>query len=177
MPGPNGWHNFTMKKNCLTVVSVIHYIRLVYRSVLFILLLISYIGYRIHEGEEITSTLEKQPLILVVTWAVFVVEMVLRFFPSRFESPGCQKQFTRNYIKSGSTDIKVQDNNATVLIALIWIIFNGCIGALRMLDILDDGILILLCSAFSICDDLHPVLLSFPVMVHEKQMLRHLPYL
>ena len=44
------------------------------------------------------------------------------------------------------------DNNATVLIALIWIIFNGIIGALRMIDLLDDGILILLCSAYSVCD-------------------------
>ena len=141
-----------MKMPRLTVVSVTHYIRLVYRSLLFILLLISYIGYRIHEGDEITSALEKQPLILVVTWAVFVFEMMLRFFPSRFESPGCQKQFRRNYIKTGNTEIIVQDNNATVLIALIWIILNGSIGALRMLDILDDGILILLCSAYSICD-------------------------
>ena len=141
-----------MKRNRLTVVSVLHYIRLVYRSALFVILLIGYISYRINEGDEITSMIEQRPLILVVTWAVFVCEMVLRFFPSRFESPGCQKQFKRNYIKSGSTDIDVQDNNATVLVALIWIIFNGCIGALRMLDVLDEGILILLCSAYSVCD-------------------------
>ncbi len=141
-----------MKRNRLTVVSILHYIRLVYRSALFVILLVGYISYRINEGDEITSMIEQRPLILVVTWAVFVCEMILRFFPSRFESPGCQKQFKRNYIKSGSTDIDVQDNNATVLVALIWIIFNGCIGALRMLDVLDEGILILLCSAYSVCD-------------------------
>jgi hypothetical protein len=68
------------------------------------------------------------------------------------ESPGCQKQFKRNYIKSGETTIVVHDNNSTVLVALIWIIFNGLIGALRMAGVLDDGILILLCSAYSVCD-------------------------
>ena len=108
--------------------------------------------YRLRGSDAITSRLEKQPVIIVVTWSVFVLEMVLRFFPSRFESPGCQKQFGRNYIKSGETNIIIHDNNATLLIALIWIVFNGFIGALRMRNILDDGILILICSAYSVCD-------------------------
>ena len=141
-----------MKHRKFSKISIMHYIRLFYRSVMFIILLISYISYRIHNGDTITDALEKRPLIIAVAWLVFTVEMVLRFFPSRLESPGCQKQFGRNYIKSGETDIRIQDNNATVLIALIWIIMNGTIGALRMLDILDDGILILLCSAYSVCD-------------------------
>ena len=136
----------------ISKISVMHYIRLVYRSAIFVLLLISYISYRIHDGESITAAIEKRPVILVVAWSVFTVEMVLRFFPSRLESPGCQKQFRRNYIKSGETHIQIQDNNATVLIALIWVIFNGVIGALKMSDIVDDGILILLCSAYSVCD-------------------------
>ena len=121
-------------------------------AVCFAFILIGYISYRLRGSDAITSRLEKQPVIIVVTWSVFVLEMVLRFFPSRFESPGCQKQFGRNYIKSGETSIIIQDNNATLLIALIWIVLNGFIGALRMRNILDDGILILICSAYSVCD-------------------------
>ena len=136
----------------LSIISTLHYVRLVYRSVLFILLLIKYIDQRIHLENELMSSLEKQPVILTVTCTVFVFEMILRFFPSRFESPGCQKQFKQNYIKSGETQIVIQDNNAVVLVALIWIIFNGLIGALRMADVLDDGIMVLLCSAYSVCD-------------------------
>ncbi|MCF0120034.1 MAG: hypothetical protein HUJ65_00225, partial [Oscillospiraceae bacterium] len=34
----------------------------------------------------------------IICWVAFVTEMVLRFFPSRTESMGCQKQFRRNYI-------------------------------------------------------------------------------
>ena len=136
----------------LSKVSTLHYIRLIYRSVLFLLLLASYISYRLHAGEDLTVSLEKRPVILMVMWAVFAVEMVLRFFPSSFESPGCQKQFGRNYQKTGDTNIVIHDNNATVLVAFIWIIFNGTIGALRIAEVLDDGIMILLCSAYSVSD-------------------------
>ena len=136
----------------LTAVSVYHYIRLVYRSLLFILLLIGYVRYWLKQSAAITEHLDQRPVIVLVVCVVFAVEMVLRFFPSRYESPGCQKQFARNYIKSGRTEIIIPDNNATVMVALIWVVFNGIFGALHMAGILDDGIMILLCSAYSVCD-------------------------
>ena len=136
-----------MVEKKISTVSTLHYVRLVYRSVLFILLLIGYTRYRISSGDRFTSQLEKMPVIFTITWVVFVVEMIFRFFPSRYESPGCQKQFAKNYIKSGSMDLVISDNNSTVLVALIWIVFNGIFGALHMSGILDDGIMILLCSA------------------------------
>ncbi len=139
-------------KRRLTVVSTWHYARLAYRSLLFLTLLISYLSYRIRSGQEMTAALAGRPVVLSVTWLVFAVEMIFRFFPSGYESPGCQKQFARNYVKSGSTQIEIQDNNSTVLIAMLWIVFNGAFGALHMLDVLDDGIMILLCSAYSVCD-------------------------
>ncbi|MCR4707464.1 MAG: hypothetical protein K5746_05890 [Clostridiales bacterium] len=139
-------------KKRITVVSALHYFRLVYRSVLFVLLLIVYVRFRLRNGKEITQHLEQRRAILGIMWAVFVFEMILRFFPSGFESPGCQKQFARNYIKTGNTKIAIPDNNGTVLVALIWIVFNGIFGALHMAGILDDGIMILLCGAYSICD-------------------------
>lgn len=139
-------------KRKISIVSTLHYIRLVYRFALFVLLLISYIRYRMFSADPILESAEKIPAIIYVTWAVFAVEMVMRFFPSKYESPGCQKQFARNYIKSGSTEISIPDNNAALLIALIWIIFNGIFGALYLTGILDDGIMILLCSAYSVCD-------------------------
>ena len=136
----------------LTPVSTLHYVRLVYRSVLFLLLALQYILFRMDRQVSLTALMEQRPLLLTVAWAVFVVEMILRFFPSPLESPGCQKQFAQNYIKSGSTDIHIEDNNATLLVALVWIMFNGVFGALHMAGILDDGIMILLCVAYSVCD-------------------------
>lgn len=133
------------KKIHLTPVSIFHYIRLIYRSLLFLAAFFAYIFGKL---DEISS----RPLIMSIIWVVFVVEMLFRFFPSRLESPGCQKQFARNYIKTGRTDIVMQDNHATMLVALTWIMFNGVIGLLKMSDILDDGFMILLSCAYSICD-------------------------
>ena len=144
--------NRTKTRKKISIVSTVHYVRLVYRAALFVVLLISYIRFRLYSGASVLEYVESMPFVLYVVWAVFVTEMVFRFFPSGYESPGCQKQFASNYIKSGSTEISIPDNNATVLIALIWIVFNGIFGALNMEGILDDGILILLCSAYSICD-------------------------
>ena len=139
-------------KKSLSVVNFIHYLRLIYRATLFCLLAFSYIRFRWYSEDSIIESVEKMPVIIYVIWAVFVVEIIMRFFPSKYESPGCQKQFARNYVKTGSTEIVVADNNATVLVALIWVVFNGIFGALHMAGILDDGIMILLCSAYSICD-------------------------
>ncbi|MBP5463237.1 MAG: hypothetical protein J6Y20_14100 [Lachnospiraceae bacterium] len=136
----------------ISIVSMVHYGRLVYRSALFIVLVVSYIRFRLFSDASIIESVEKTPTIIYVIWAVFVIEMIMRFFPSKYESPGCQKQFARNYKKSGSTEVTIHDNNATIMVALIWIVFNGLFGALHMAGILDDGIMILLCSAYSICD-------------------------
>lgn len=140
------------RKSKLTYVGVWHYIRLVYRSALFLLLLIGYVRFRFSHGEPLIIGIEKMPAIIYVVWAVFVIEMIGRFFPSKFESPGCQKQFAGNYIKTGNTEIEIPDNNATLLVALVWIVFNGLFGWLHMLGVLDDGAMILLCSAYSVCD-------------------------
>lgn len=140
------------KKIKLTTVSTLHYIRLVYRSALLLAFLVMYLLYRFRGGQDVEQILASRPLIITIIWSVFTIEMILRFIPSKYESPGCQKQFARNYIKTGNTDIQVQDNNAVMLVALIWIAFNGLFGWLHMLNILDDGIMILLCLVYSVCD-------------------------
>lgn len=140
------------RKNRLTAVSAFHYFRLVYRSVLLVLLLIRYVIYRIYDGSAVLDFLEKRPVIITIIFVIFTAEMIGRFFPSRIESPGCQKQFARNYIKSGETQITIQDNNGTVLVLLVWIGFNGIFGALYMAGIFDDGIMLLISCAYSVCD-------------------------
>jgi hypothetical protein len=62
-------------KKKLSTISMLHYVRLVYRSVLFILLLISYIRFRIKSGNELMSGLDEHPAILVVGAA-----LLRRFF-------------------------------------------------------------------------------------------------
>ncbi|MBO5517484.1 MAG: hypothetical protein J6A42_05350 [Firmicutes bacterium] len=136
----------------LTPVSILHYFRLVYRSALFLVLLVLYILSCSHGGTEFTDLLENRPVIITVICAVFTVEMIMRFFPSRLESPGSQKQFAQNYIKTGNTHIEVPDNNATLVVLLLWIGFNAVFGALYLKGIFDDGIMMLIASAYSVCD-------------------------
>ncbi len=141
-----------MKQKKLTTVGAFHYFRLVYRSVLFLVLLVVYIMARVNGSVDMIDTLEQRPLIISVICTLFTVEMIFRFFPSRLESPGCQKQFARNYIKSGKTEITIQDNNGTVLVLLVWIMFNAIFGALYIMGVFDEGIMLLLSCAYSICD-------------------------
>ena len=126
--------NATKKK--LTPVSVFHYIRLIYRSVLFVAIVTVYVLARIYK-KDIDEIIGTYPYVFIPIWCVFAFEMVFRFFPSKIESPGCQKQFKRNYIKSGNTDIKVSDNHATVLVLIVWISVNLVVGALYNLKIID----------------------------------------
>ena len=136
----------------LTAVCALHYAKLLLRLAIFITLLVLYVLHHVRGGDNLETVIESRPLLLVAIWAVFVVEMVLRFFPSRFESPGSQKQFARNYVKTGRTDIRIEDNNAVFLVALVWISFNLVFGALHQVGILDDGFMLLLCMAYAVCD-------------------------
>ena len=126
-------------KPSTTAVCALHYAKLLIRLAIFITLLVLYVLHHVRGGDNLETVIESRPLLLVAIWAVFVVEMVLRFFPSRFESPGSQKQFARNYVTTGRTDIRIEDNNAVFLVALVWISFNLVFGALHQVGILDDG--------------------------------------
>ena len=144
--------NNQKKRSKFTSVSIWHFIRLGYRSVLLIAAVWIYISYRIHPDPGTLYDMGMNPVIQGIIWIVFMVEMFLRLFPSKLESPGSQKQFARNYMKSGSTQIDIPDNNATMLVALIWVCFNLIFGALYMAGILDDGIMVLLSCGFAVCD-------------------------
>ncbi|MCQ2770720.1 MAG: hypothetical protein MJ236_02845 [Clostridia bacterium] len=143
-----------MKKANLSAVSTFHYFRLAYRSILFLIVLIRCIQVRISGTNFLIKNLvtENNEIMFWIVWGIFMFEMVLRFFPSSFESPGCQKQFSKNYTPTGKTDVQLHDNNAAFIVALIWVVFNIIFGALHMTGIIDDGIMLLLCLAFSVCD-------------------------
>ena len=140
------------RKIRMTRVSIFHYFRLGYRSLLFLTLLGFYISNRLLKSDRVIHIIERQPAAIAVVCTLFTVEMIFRFFPNPFESPGCQKQFARNYVKTGRTDIVIHDNNAVVLVLLVWICFNAALGALYITGIIDDDVMLLLSCAYSVCD-------------------------
>ena len=133
-------------KHKLSKISALHYVKLVLRSVLFIGALVSYILDRV---ELVASNY----VLSAIVWTFFIVEMLLRFFPSKTESMGCQKQFARNYepIGEGITPTN-QSWKRTAAVVAVWLALNGAFGALYFLGIFDKGIMVLIALAYSICD-------------------------
>ena len=144
------------KKTRLSKISALHYLKFVGRSVLFLAALVFYVIHRLTEGTAADgmglSALQNDPYLLGFIATVFFVEMLLRFFPSKNESMGCQKQFGRNFIPTGVEKPPKRSPWPIFFIVLFWVALNGAIGALYFTGIIDKGILVLICLAYSICD-------------------------
>lgn len=138
----------------LTKVMALHYIKLVCRSILFLTATVIYIINRVKKTGSLFGGLEDKQTVLSVIWIVFAIEMVLRFFPSKLESMGCQKQFAKNYkpLREDQPEGKLQPWWRTASVAGAWFLLNGAIGALYYLKIIDAGILVLISLAYSVCD-------------------------
>ena len=133
-----------MKK--LSKISALHYIKLILRSILFLLVTAFYIIDK-------TAILTYNSILPLTVWVFFVVEMFFRFFPSRLESMGCQKQFSKNF-ESVSEDALPTNQSwkRTALVVLLWLSLNAIFGILYLLDIIERGILIIIAIAYSVCD-------------------------
>lgn len=135
-----------MSRKKLSRISSLHYFKLCLRSTLFLLALVFYILDR-------TDVLTQNAILPSIVWVFFIVGMLLRFFPSKFESMGCQKQFARNYEPTEGNSAPVNQSwKRTALVAAVWLVLNGIIGALYFARIIDRGILILIALTYSVCD-------------------------
>ena len=119
---------------------------------IFLVLLYHYVFHKIIEGVDVFESPMIKEIAIIVIFIMFIIEMILRFFPNVLESPGCQKQFKRNYVKTGKTNIVIEDNHGVMLVALVWIGLNCVFGLLYRFKLFDDGIMILIASFYSICD-------------------------
>ena len=133
-----------------------HYVKLLFRTCLFLAASGIYIYQRMHGSSRPLMGTEIPSAMIVFIWLVFIIEMIFRFFPSKIESMGCQKQFSRNFIPTGKPVrryMNPREPKHSVLIVLgSWLLLNGAIYALFFADIIDEGILILIGLAYSVCD-------------------------
>ena len=145
-------HKGTKRK--VSRISVLHYWKMVFRSVLFLAALVLYVWNRMKGSALPFGEVGEMPVILAVIWLVFMVEMLLRFMPSSLESMGCQKQFAKNYRPTGAdtTHVVVQSHWRTAAVAAAWFALNGAIGLLYHIEVIDAGILLLISLAYSVCD-------------------------
>lgn len=135
-------------------IVVLHHIKLIFRSALFLLALIVYIINRVHGTGEVFGGFEKNSFLLGAIWCVFFIDMLLRLFPSKAESMGCQKQFWKNYIKRPDSDlpVKLHSWKSTLRVACAWFLLNGMIGAAYLFRWIDAGIMLLVALFYSVCD-------------------------
>ena len=134
------------QKNKISKISLLHYSKLVFRTLLLLAFGTEYLVNRMNH-------IKRFPIVFAVIWLFFAVEMLLRFFPSKVESMGCQKQFARYYQQSTKNTVpKLQSAKATAIVAGFWLLLNGGIGVLYFFSILDTGMLILVSLLFSVCD-------------------------
>jgi len=136
----------------LSKISLLHYFKLIFRSVLLISATVLYIIHRSQDTYRPFGNLERMPAILGVIWIFFVVGMILRFFPSDNESMGCQKQFKKNFIPTETPTAKLHSARSTFAVAAAWFLLNGIIGVLYYANLIDGGILLLICLFYSVCD-------------------------
>lgn len=146
--------NRTFTKKKMSKILIFHYWKLFFRSVLFVAAGITYVYNRINGTGAIFGDIREKPLLLNAIWLIFAVEMGLRFVPSRLESMGCQKQFTRNYQATGAdiSEAELTPAKRTAAVAIAWFLLNGLIGLLYFMNIIDAGILLLISLAYSVCD-------------------------
>ena len=136
----------------LSPISVLHCYKLVFRSLLFLAALGYWLFRHPADPVEIFNSLESMPVVLGVIWILFVVEIILRFFPSSLESMGCQKQFAKNYIPAEPKGKTRDENQGLLLVVLSWVALNSIIGVLYYTDVINEYVLLLISLAYSVCD-------------------------
>ena len=91
--------------------------------------------------------------VLAAAWLLLMVEMILRLFPSRTDSMGCQRQFALNYKPTGHAPVKPKNQTRAVIgVIAAWFALNGAIGLLYFTHIIGADILLLVSLAYSVCD-------------------------
>ncbi len=136
----------------LSRCSTMHYIKLVYRGLIFLAAVCLYVLGRIYGHDFLFYGFAGYPILLTIICGALGIEMFLRMFPSKTESMGCQKQFRRNYKPVPNSTPKLRTGPRTAIVAGSWLGLNGIFAALYFTRVIDQGILMLISLAFAVCD-------------------------
>ena len=85
-----------IKRKKWSPTSIMHLYKMVIRSVFFLTALGLYIYDKVVGNFQLFSNQTFSTIFLVIILGIYLVEMILRFFPNKIESMGCQKIFKKN---------------------------------------------------------------------------------
>ena len=140
-------------KKKFSKVSAMHFIKLIFRSALFLWVAVVYIMERFGGKMDLFDVIEDHPFALWAVWLVFIVEMLLRLFPSDIESKGCQKQFKKNYMPTNCGKRRIVSGGVGTFASFsAWVMLNGAIYWLYSIHFIDSSIMLLIALIYSICD-------------------------
>ena len=132
-------------------ISKLHYFKLIFRLGLFFSALTVTVLDRLNRSIREIDEVAKNSAVYVIIWCIFVIEILFRFFPSRLESMGCQKQFAKNYCPTGRP-LPKRSGMGTFVSLVSWCALNFVIFLLYRAGVIDREILFLIALAFSVCD-------------------------
>ena len=139
----------------LSDISLLHYVKLVVRSLLLLAMTVIYVRGRVLGDADPFGFLREVRVLHFVIFGAFALSAFLRFFPSRLESMGCQKQFGRNYIptvESTRGRHRLGMWRSTLAVLAAWLALNGALAALYYTGVIDAGILVLVSLFYSVSD-------------------------
>ena len=136
----------------LSHLYIYHYLKLAFRIVLFLVALVFYVISKIDGASLPFGEADEHPIFWGAVWVFFFSGMVLRIFPSKLETIGCQKQLKRNYVPTGEEKPSLTPTKSLVIFTLCWVALNLVFGVLYLTGVIDAGILILLSLAYGVCD-------------------------
>ena len=92
---------------------------------------------------------------LTLVWAALIVSLLLRFFPSRLESLGCQKEFSARFRPTGRfpapEEVRQADRGA-LWVLLSWIALNALFFLAYGLKWVNARFLVCLAGFYGVCD-------------------------
>ena len=140
------------RKSNLSRLYIYHYLKLAFRIALFSVATVLYVIHRSKGSVTPFGEIGTAPAFWWGVWIFFVFGMILRIFPSKLETIGCQKHLKRNYVPTEETAPNLTSWQSLLVFTLVWVALNLAIGILYLSGVLDAGILILVSLFYSVCD-------------------------
>ena len=115
------------KKKFWSKTSIMHAIKLGFRSSFFLTALIVYIIDKADGSFDFFSNEKLSTIVIFVFLGIYLIEMLLRFFPNDIESMGCQKIFRKNYVKpiNEKEPYDYPKLKGVLLTLFIWLLLNS----------------------------------------------------
>ena len=135
-----------------SIATKYHYFNLIVRSTIFVSAIVLYITKKVGGGTVEFITHGNTPWYVVPVWLFFLVEVSLRFFPTKLDTTGSKKHFKSQYIPTAKTEPKHKSWKGAAVVAAVWITANGILSALYWFKVIDQGLMILVMLFYSVAD-------------------------